>query len=904
MNSDQIFDEAVGAVTGEPIDPATERAAIERVARRLEADAAGTGDEHRIHGCEGFRALLPAHRAGALAGPKRLLLEDHLRECVPCRRALRELGAPATAPLPVAANRTWGVGARRALLAAGLAGVVLAGAGLWWVSGGAVAAPTAAVRTLEGVLLALDGDEARPLAAGATIAEARTVRTAAGSRAVLELEDGSRVELAPRSELTLGRRRDGVVLELGRGSLIVEAAEQKRGHLYVSTDDCLVAVVGTIFSVNHGARGSRVSVLDGEVRVEHGAELAVLRPGDQVATSERLDRVPIERDIAWSRNAPAYRERIAALAELGRELDRLLAAPEARTSTRLLDLVPADTAIYAALPNLAEPLSDAWATLERRLAEDPTLADWWNERFGDGEAGRELTAAIEELRRFGGRLGPELVVALAIDDRGHPGVPVVLAEVADRRGFEALVDEEIARLGAASSDHPTIRRVVDLERDLERDPERAVAGSHELLVWVAPDGLLVASTSGERLAAVAASLEAGGRSGFVGSSLHRRLAAVYGEGAEWLLAVDAGRVLASGTDSGAERAALETLGFADLEHVVVESRDGEDGSLNRARFSFRGERHGVASWLAAPAPSGALEFVSAEAQFAVAGLVKAPAEMVDDLLALVDGEGGDGLERLARAEAELGLSLRDDLAAALGGDFAIAIDGPWLPTPSWKVVVEVVDPARLDGAIGRLVEAANREFANREAADQEESRRPELVWSQELAGGRIFRRMATADGKVLFEATAVDGYLIVAPSRGLLSQTLARRAAGATLLASSALLERMPRDAEPDFSALVWRNLGDSAGDLGRLLAGVAGAGESGGDAVAELTPAEPLLALAYAGGDEIRLLAVGGRGPLGLSFESLLKLGETLRAARSEHEPAEHETAAPRSETRARPAA
>jgi hypothetical protein len=225
------------------------------------------------------------------------------------------------------------------------------------------------------------------------------------------------------------------------------------------------------------------------------------------------------------------------------------------------------------------------------------------------------------------------------------------------------------------------------------------------------------------------------------------------------------------------------------------------------------------------------------------------------------------------------------------------------------VVVEVLDPARLDGAVGRLVEAANREAADQEAAEPVARRRPELVWSQEVAGGRIYRRLATADGKVLFEATAVDGYLILAPSRGLLSQTLARRAAGATLLASSALLDRMPRDAEPDFSALVWRNLGDSAGDLGRLLAGVAGAGESGGDAVAELAPAEPLLALAYAGSDEIRLLAVGGRGPLGFSFESLLKVGEMLRAGRSESSPAESRSPVRRpatsgAETRSRPAA
>ncbi|HSM14521.1 MAG TPA: zf-HC2 domain-containing protein, partial [Thermoanaerobaculia bacterium] len=92
-HTDELLDRAVAATRDEPLDPETLRAATERVGRRLRAAAAETEDaeEHRIHGCEGFRALLPAWRAGALAEPKRLLLEDHLRECVPCRRARREL---------------------------------------------------------------------------------------------------------------------------------------------------------------------------------------------------------------------------------------------------------------------------------------------------------------------------------------------------------------------------------------------------------------------------------------------------------------------------------------------------------------------------------------------------------------------------------------------------------------------------------------------------------------------------------------------------------------------------------------------------------------------------------------------------------------------------------------------
>ena len=72
-----------------------------------------------------------------------------------------------------------------------------------------------------------------------------------------------------------------------------------------------MAVVGTIFSVNSGAKGSRVSVIEGEVRVRHSgavrADLRVLRPGDQIATG-RLLGAPMAQEFAWSRNAAAYRE--------------------------------------------------------------------------------------------------------------------------------------------------------------------------------------------------------------------------------------------------------------------------------------------------------------------------------------------------------------------------------------------------------------------------------------------------------------------------------------------------------------------------------------------------------------------------------------------------------------------
>jgi len=869
---DELLDRAVAATRDEPIDPETLRAATERVGRRLQAAAADGSEAHRIHGCEGFRELLPAWLAGALAEPKRLLLEDHLRECVPCRRARRELERGASARPSVEAART-----RRRLplaLAAGLAAAAVGTVGIWLALGGAIAPPRAELRSLEGEIFALDGGHARPLAAGAVLEEGRTVRTGAGSRAVFELADGSRIEMAPRSELELGRRHDGVVLDLGRGSVIVEAAKQERGHLYLRTEDCLVSVVGTIFNVDHGVRGSRVSVLEGEVRVRHGAELAVLKPGDQLATSTRLDRVPLETEFAWSRNAPEYRERLRALAELGRELDRLFAAPVPRTSTRLLDAAPADTLIYVAVPNLSDTLAEAWDTVEQRVDENPALAGWWRERFGgDRERGAEIRSALEELRRFGARLGPEVVIALGRGGSGEPGEPVLLAEIADRSGFEAFLDDEIAHLNAESGDGERIRRV----------ESPSVGGEFRgLTVWIAPGDLLVATPSTARLAAIATG-------GFESSPFHVRLREAYAGGAEWLLGVDAGTIFEQSVTDEREASAFDKVGLSDVQYLVVESRSVDGETIHRARLSFRDERRGVASWLAEPAGSGAIEFVSPQASVAVAGLLKRPAEMLDDLLDLASLDGERPLEKLGEAEAELGISLRDDLAASLGGDFALAVDGPWLPTPAWKAVVEVVDPGRFEFALDRLVEAVNRHA--------QEGGHPELVWSEEALGGRVYRRLATAEGKVLFEATLVDGYFVAAPSRQLVADAIARRAAGISLTGSEAFLERLPRDAEPDFSALAWQNLGGVAGDVARFF----GESNHGPGALAVSSVAGPTLALAYGGRDEVSFLAAGARGPLGLSFESLLGLAGALSPSAGE---SVDFAPATREETPARPAA
>jgi uncharacterized protein (TIGR03435 family) len=119
---------------------------------------------------------------------------------------------------------------------------------------------------------------------------------------MLKLADGSHVEMRGNAKLSLERADDGVRIQLNDGDVIVSAAKQ-HGHLYVQTKDVNVSVVGTVFFVKTEAAGSRVAVIEGEVRVQQGEMEKRLLSGEQVQTNPLMDSLPVSEQIAWSRSA-------------------------------------------------------------------------------------------------------------------------------------------------------------------------------------------------------------------------------------------------------------------------------------------------------------------------------------------------------------------------------------------------------------------------------------------------------------------------------------------------------------------------------------------------------------------------------------------------------------------------
>jgi uncharacterized protein (TIGR03435 family) len=136
--------------------------------------------------------------------------------------------------------------------------------------------------------------------------ESITAKTAT----TITLADTSQVEMRLKTQISLERVSDGLRINLEKGSLIVHAAPQRAGHLYVRTKDMAVSVVGTVFVVQAEEEGSRVAVIEGQVQVQQGGSTQNLLPGEQLASSPSMAPRLVEESLAWSGKASSHLARM------------------------------------------------------------------------------------------------------------------------------------------------------------------------------------------------------------------------------------------------------------------------------------------------------------------------------------------------------------------------------------------------------------------------------------------------------------------------------------------------------------------------------------------------------------------------------------------------------------------
>ncbi len=794
MKRDKL-DQAVAEIRAEHVDDAVLKAAAKRVFRKVFDSAILPERVERIRGCADFQSLIPAYLNQSLTPARVSLFEDHIAVCVDCRRALREAREPdpnarlhssvtTNAPRKRSSLVPWTVAA---CLAASLAIGVMAG-----MKGLLPGQHTvrATIMSVEGTLYRVSSVGSSLVAAGTIISNADELRTAKGSRAILRLINGIRIELDERSDISLTNGWSGSGVDLERGQMIVQTPDESQKSFLVTAGNVSVPVKNAVFSVNRGTKGTRIAVARGTAQVDQAQKTVQLRAGQQFASDYRLSFVPISTEFAWSQNADYYLSLLSELTDLQKQL-QAIPSPAVRYQAALAPYLPDNTVLYAAIPNLGGTVAEAKRIFDERLAQSEVLREWWEQQ--PASRGNHLDQALAQINSISQYLGDEIVVAVPSNGAHQYGSPIFLAQVRQNGLREylqsAFPSSGIQLVSGSASVAPQAGRPLFVCLD---------------------NGFAVASPDLEELRSVEAIIANPGTGHFVQTPFFNRISHSYANGAGYVFAADMEQIVQKSVNKPGELSS----GFENAQYLVLERRDSAGKPETRAALSFTGNREGVASWLAAPGPMGSLDFVSPDAIFAAAVVMKSPRSVVNELLSSLSQSDGRASQQLSDIQNQLGVNFVDDLAAAFGGDATIAVDGSLLPVPAWKLIAEIYDPARLQQTITTLVEHYNQRPAEKAG---------KLTIGSEQVNSRTFYWIASdkiPNAKAYY--TFVDGYLLAGSSEGNLVQAIQNRQAGYTLVSSSKFQSQLPSDSYTNFSAIIYQNAASTLGSVAKQLKGAA----------------------------------------------------------------------------------
>ena len=824
-NKQNHLDDAIQAMKATEASAEDVKRSTERVFEQLREEQPARVPD-RMTGCEDFRFAFAAYSRKELPEAKQLLVEDHLKTCARCRRAYAEFEGKVVAFAPPVRRQS----PMRPFVPWAVAAGLLVGVGYLSMDSVdrmmAPAGPRAQVSNLSGEIYKVSAAGMTPLKAGDSIGEKEAVRTAKGANAIVRLPDGSLIEMNERSELSITGAFSGNTIKLDRGNIVVQAAKQKRGSLKVATRESTVSVKGTIFSVATGLRGTQVAVVEGNVLVEQGGKTEDLLPGQATGSDATLKRTTVSQQVAWSKDPARYIALLGEMDELKKKL-ATLPMPSPRTEARMLNRLPANTVVYAAIPNLSGQVADATKIFEDRMKQSEVLKEWWS-----SEQVAQMRLAAENLRSAGNQLGDEILFAAASDGKGI-GEPFVVAELRNAGAKAQLEGQLKGILGVKSAELPL----------------------------VLTEKYLIVAPKQETAAALRASIEAG-NNGFENTKLGQTVKQSYAKGAGWVLAVDLEQILTRSVN-GKDNAAMTMTGFNSMQNVLVERRDWAGRSDTRATVSFKEARRGMASWLSAPAPMSSLEYVSPEATFAMGAVTKSARQMAEEFFGIVQSTGGGNLA--AQGQKELGVNVIDDLAGTIGGEITFAVDGALLPVPSWIAAIEVYNTSGLSSVLRQIVDQAN-------------AREPKLKvqFTEEQVAGRTWYKLASALMPVEFNLTFSDGYLLIASSRPTIEKAIQNRQTGRSLSRSQQFRSLLPVDSDVNTSAVLYFNTGSGLKDLANQAKDGLNLTDAQKASIAKLVnSSEPVLICAYAG--DRNLTVASTTGFFGFGLDSLLMAGKGM---------------------------
>jgi FecR-like protein/putative zinc finger protein len=762
MSEDRL-ERALQEMKDEHVDAGTLDAARTRVWETMTNAGSATRETPLRHSgefCAEFRQDFHAYLVNELGGSRRLLVDDHLSRCPGCRARIAEMkGERQIVAMPRRSSSRWtqygGLAAAAALLLAALYLGRDAIDGMMAPGG-----PRATVVTTGGGLYRLP---AGSLEAGAVIGEQESLRTGPGAHAVLRLADGSTVDVNERTELFVTAAWSGQAIHLQRGDIIVKAAKQRRGRLRVLTRDSIASVKGTVFAVSAGMGGSVVSVVEGSVAVNQPGREVVLRPGEQAASAPALaSSVPAA--VSWSPDANYYLELLGSFVKIERELANFPA--ELRTNSALLSYLPAGAVFYGAVPNPGMTIGLALSIAEGQAAQNAAFGAWWN-----SETGQQLREMTDRVQSVNPLLGDEIVFCASIRMLNEP-VPIVMARV--KPGRRVDLASALERLFAATGDSPAAYSV--------------------------SDDLMVVSDSQAHLTWALARLGQGAGSPFAAAIGER-----YRRGVGWLIGMDAPPLVTMA--SGDDAPPVELAGMIGMKYLFFEQRAPAGAVENEVTFAFQGARTGMGSWLADAGSGGAAEYLPADALLAGYVSTREPLQLFEEFTAQLARVAPDFGRDLASIEEKLGVGFVQSLTAALGTEAALAVTGLSTSGPTWVIASVTYDPAVIDGALQKLVEAFNAELGPDEQGNR-------LVLEQTSAGGRTWKTIKPGGLPIGITWTYDQGYMVAGSDRAVAERAIATRNGGLQLVWSPEFLGQLPWSAGLHPSAFGWLNAKGALGIL------------------------------------------------------------------------------------------
>ncbi len=491
-------------------------------------------------------------------------------------------------------------------------------------------------------------------------------------------------------------------------------------------------------------------------------------------------------EMPFSDDLKKYPGLLTELAHLVEALKSNVQFPPLRTQSRLLPRLPAKTTYYAAFPNYGDTAHQTLETLRQELQASAVLRDWW--QHGQlSSAGPKLQEFLEKFYEVSQYLGDEVVVSGEMQGR------ISEAGAASR---SLLVVAEVRKPGLKDF----LKQMVKEHRDESQLPVRVLdpqelaqaksaPAAQQLVVLVRPD-FVIATQSVEALRWFNNFLDAK-TAEFASTPFGQRLTEAYQGGTSALIAADLHTIIGQiplGTQQNQKL--LERTGFSDAKYAVWEYKHKTGGSGSRMELSFVGPRHGVASWLAAPAPLGSLDFVSPQAAIVSGVHLKNLGGIFDDIKDLASASNPNALAGVTAMEKGMQISLRDDLLSLLPGEITVEARGFAEPKAEWKVILRVSDADHLQKTLEKILTTMSFPATQ---VDEEGITYHSLT-------------VPSAQKPVPIVYTFADGYLMVASSRETAAEGIRLHKSGESFAKSAKFRESLPSGDSTDVSALLYED--------------------------------------------------------------------------------------------------